>query len=98
LTTTGAHLGDAGIEAFGAGADLRIQVAGEDRRHLIGRAQDDQVTIAGRGIDVCAVTRCWPICGSVFYQFVRRRRRGRSVWFHKSDSPFLRPYDRGYHS
>jgi len=38
------QLGDAGIEACGAIADLRGLVAGEDRRQLIGRAQNDQVT------------------------------------------------------
>jgi hypothetical protein len=44
------HLGDAAIEAFGARAHLRGQVAGENRRELAGSAQNDQVTIIGRGI------------------------------------------------
>ena len=44
------QLGDATIEAFGARADLRGQVAGEDGRQLSGSAQNDQVTIIGRGI------------------------------------------------
>ena len=41
------QLGDAGKEAFGPGAELRGQVAGEDGRQLVGVVQDDQVAIVG---------------------------------------------------
>jgi hypothetical protein len=42
------QLGDAAIEAFGPGAELRGLVAGEDGRQLVGIPQDDQVAIVGR--------------------------------------------------
>ena len=44
------QLGDAGIEAFGPGAELRGQVAGEDGRQLVRIPQDDQVAIVGRSL------------------------------------------------
>ena len=44
------QLGDAGKEAFGPGAELRGQVAGEDGRQLVGVIQDDQVAIVGRSL------------------------------------------------
>ena len=68
------QFGDAAIEAFGAGADLRGQVTGQDGRQFIGRAQDDQVTLVGHGVVVRVRNRliCWPLFHTIF----RRRRRG----------------------
>jgi hypothetical protein len=44
------HLGDAGIEALGPGAELRGLMAGENRRQLVRIPQDDQVALVGRSL------------------------------------------------
>jgi hypothetical protein len=46
------HFGEAAVEAFGAGPDRGSQMAGQDRRQLVGFAQDDQAAVCGRGIRV----------------------------------------------
>ena len=49
------QLGDAGKEAFGPGAELRGQMAGEDGRQLVGLPQDDQAAIVGRSVSEIAL-------------------------------------------
>jgi hypothetical protein len=44
------QLGDASKEAFGPGAELRSQVAGEDGRQFVGIPQDDQVATVSRSL------------------------------------------------